>query len=133
MIRSVLEGIIFNLYTVLLALEELIGEPASIQATGGFARSELWRQMMADIFDQEVSVPESFESSCLGAAILGLYGLGHVSSLDVVSDMVGAAHHHKPIRENAAVYQELAPIYIRLSRLLKEEYASIAAFQQKHI
>lgn len=133
MIRSVLEGVIFNLYTVLLALEELIGEPKKIQATGGFARSELWRQMMADIFDQEVSVPESFESSCLGAALLGLYGLGHVESLDVVSEMVGGTHHHEPIAEHVEVYKELTPIYIRLSRLLKEEYASIAAFQQKHI
>ncbi|MCG3055913.1 hypothetical protein KZ287_27470, partial [Escherichia coli] len=43
MIRAVLEGVIFNLYTVLLALEELIGEPKQIQATGGFARSPLWR------------------------------------------------------------------------------------------
>lgn len=37
------------------------------------AISGLWRQMMADIFNREVVVPESFESSCLGAAALGLY------------------------------------------------------------
>lgn len=89
MIRAVLEGVIFNLYTVLLALKELIGEPKKIQATGGFARSHLWRQIMADIFNQELSVPESYESSCLGAAILGLYSLGMVDSLEVVSEMVG--------------------------------------------
>ncbi|MDQ0971343.1 FGGY type gluconate kinase [Neobacillus niacini] len=67
MVRAVLEGVIFNLNTVMLALQELIGVPNKIMATGGFARSELWRQMMADIFNQEVVVPESFESSCLGA------------------------------------------------------------------
>jgi gluconokinase len=133
LIRSVLEGVILNLYTVLLALEELIGEPKSIQATGGFARSELWRQMMADIFNQEVNIPESFESSCLGAAILGMYSLGEISSLNVVSEMVGATNHHEPNPENVQVYQELIPIYIRLSRLLKEEYESIAAFQKKWI
>ena len=44
---------------------------ASIKATGGFARSEVWRQMMPDIFDTSVEVPESFESSCLGACMLG--------------------------------------------------------------
>ena len=49
MIRSVLEGVIFNMYTVLLAMEEQIGRPAKIHATGGFARSPIWRQMMADI------------------------------------------------------------------------------------
>lgn len=133
LIRAVLEGVIFNLYTVLLALKELIGEPVKIQATGGFARSELWRQMMADIFNQELSVPESFESSCLGAAILGMYGLGEIDSLHVVSEMVGATHHHKPIPENVAVYEELTPIFIRLPRLLDQEYKNIADFQKKMI
>ncbi|TYR79472.1 gluconokinase [Priestia megaterium] len=133
MIRAVLEGVIFNLYTVLLALEELIGEPKKIQATGGFARSPLWRQMMADIFNQEVSVPESFESSCLGAVIIGLYSLGEIDSLNVVSNMVGATHHHQPNKENIEVYKELTAIYIRLSRVLKEEYESIATFQKKRV
>jgi gluconokinase len=133
MIRAVLEGVIFNLYTVLLALEELIGEPTKIHATGGFARSELWRQMMADIFNQDVYIPESFESSCLGAAILGLYSLGEVDSLNVVSEMVGATFHHTPNSENVAIYEDLIPIYICVSRQLQQEYESIAAFQKKWV
>lgn len=133
LIRAVLEGVIFNLYTVLLALTELIGEPQKIHATGGFARSELWRQMMADIFNHEVYIPESFESSCLGAAILGLYSLGEVESIEVVDKMVGATFHHTPNCENVAIYQDLTPIYIRLSRLLQEEYESISAFQKKWV
>jgi gluconokinase len=131
MIRAVLEGVIFNLYNVLLALEEQIGVPTKVQATGGFARSELWRQMMADIFDQEVTVPESFESSCLGAAILGLYALKEIDSLNVVSNMVGATHKHQPIKEHVEVYRELTPIYLRVSRKLNDEYNAIADFQRK--
>lgn len=130
MIRSVLEGIIYNLYSVLLAMQEQTGEPRKIQATGGFARSPLWRQMMADIFNQPVSVPESFESSCLGAAVLGLYATGEADSLDIVSDMVGAIHQHVPIKENVAVYEKLFPIFIRLSRKLEDEWSEIAAFQR---
>lgn len=132
-IRAVLEGIIFNLYTVMLALEELIGEPVSIQATGGFARSEVWRQMVADIFNIDVFVPESIESSCLGAAILGLYSLGEIKELQVSPEMVGSTHHHKPNPENVEVYAELAPIFIRISRVLKDEYKQIAAFQKKWV
>jgi gluconokinase len=131
MIRAVLEGVIYNLYTVLLALEETIGRPKQIKATGGFARSALWRQMMADIFDQNVVVPESFESSCLGAAVLGLYALGKAESLGIVSTMVGSTHEHAPVKETAAVYHELLPIYISLSRKLEDEYESIAKFQEK--
>lgn len=133
LIRSVLEGVIFNLYSVLLALEELIGVPTKIMATGGFARSVLWRQMMADIFNEEVVVPESFESSCLGAIILGLFSLGRVDDLTVVNQMVGETHRHQPIEENATVYQELIPIYLSVYRKLEDDYARIAAFQNKYL
>ena len=41
----------------------------SIKATGGFARSKVWRQMMADIFDHNVIIPESYESSKVVVAL----------------------------------------------------------------
>lgn len=131
MIRAVLEGVIFNMYTVLLAMEEQMGTPAKIHATGGFARSPIWRQMMADIFNQQVIVPESYESSCLGAVVLGLYATGRADSLDIVADMVGGTHEHQPIKENALVYERLLPIFIRISRKLEEDYEAIAEFQQR--
>jgi len=133
MIRAVLEGVIFNLYTVMLALQEMIGVPTKIQATGGFARSELWRQMMADIFNQEVVVPESFESSCLGAVVLGMYALGEINDFSIMSELVGSTHTHQPIKENVEIYEDLTPIYIRLSRVLDPEYSAIANFQQKWV
>ncbi len=46
LIRSVMEGVIFNLYAVLLAMEGQMGQPVQLLATGGFARSPLWRQIM---------------------------------------------------------------------------------------
>lgn len=131
MIRSVLEGVIYNMYTVLLAMEEQIGRPHKILATGGFARSSLWRQMMADIFDQEVIVPESIESSCLGAVVLGLYATGRVDSFDVVFDMIGSTHQHNPIQEHTRVYQQLLPIYISVYRSLESQYQAIAEFQRE--
>lgn len=131
MIRAVLEGVIFNLYTVLLAMEEQIGRPTRIHATGGFARSYLWRQMMSDIFDQEVVVPESFESSCLGAVVLGLKAIGRADSLEIVANMVGSTHQHQPIKEHADIYHQLLPIYIQIPRKLEAEYEAIAKFQER--
>ncbi|MCO7174784.1 gluconokinase [Sporolactobacillus kofuensis] len=131
MIRAVLEGIIYNLYSVMLAMRERTGEPKKIQATGGFARSELWRQMMADIFAQPVNVPESFESSCLGAAVLGLYATGETDNLGIVASMIGSVNSHQPIKENVDVYERLFPIFLRLSRKLSDEWKDIAAFQHE--
>ncbi|WP_144554398.1 gluconokinase [Bacillus sp. X1(2014)] len=131
MIRAALEGVIYNLYTVFLALIECMKGPVTrIQATGGFARSEVWRQMMSDIFDLEVVVPESYESSCLGACILGLYATGKIDSFDVVSEMVGSTHKHTPKEDAAREYRELLPIFINLSRVLEEDYTRIANYQR---
>ncbi|MFB5762265.1 gluconokinase [Paenibacillus medicaginis] len=131
MIRSALEGVLFNLYTVMLAMEEVIARPSVIHATGGFARSELWRQLMADIFDQEVIIPESLESSCLGAVILGLYAQKRIDSLDAVGSMIGTTHRHVPEKKHVDVYRELLPIYIRISRKFEEEFRILADFQNK--
>ncbi len=130
MIRAVLEGVVMNLFTILPALEALIGRMHVIKATGGFARSPMWRQMLADVFDRDVVVPESIESSCFGAAMLGLYALGELQALEDVTKLVGATHRHAPDPACVAVYQRLLPIFIALPRQLEEQYRAITAFQQ---
>jgi gluconokinase len=102
-----------------------------MMATGGFARSPLWRQMMADIFEREVVVPESVESSCLGAAVLGLYALGKVDSLEVIGGMVGSTHRHVPIAENVALYRRLWPIYAAIPKQLEQQYRQLSQFQRE--
>jgi gluconokinase len=86
--------------------------------------------MLADVFDREVIVPESFESSCFGAAMLGLYALGEMKSLDEVAALIGATHRHVPEAKAAAVYARLAPIFVSLPRQLEAQYRDIAAFQR---
>jgi len=134
MIRAALEGVIYNLYTVFLALTECMDGPVTrIQATGGFARSAVWRQMMSDIFASEVVVPESYESSCLGACILGLYATGKIDSFESVSHMVGSTFKHTPTEEATKEYKQLLPIFINLSQVLEEDYTRIANYQRSLI
>ncbi len=133
MVRAALEGVIFNLYTVFLALVEVMDVPVnSIKATGGFSKSELWRQMMADIFDQNVIVPKSYESSCLGACLLGLYAEEKIESFDVVEELIGFTHQHEPEPDHVEAYRELMPIFINISRSLEQEYEQISAYQEKN-
>ncbi|API71633.1 MULTISPECIES: gluconokinase [Leuconostoc] len=132
MLRAVLEGITFNVFMVSLALEEVVGGLKSIQATGGFARSPLWRQMFADIFEQPVTVPEAFESGALAAVIVAQKALGKIDSLYEIEKYVGASNTYMPDPKNFEAYRELAPIFIRLSRQLQTEYQNIANYQRKH-
>ncbi|MGU9504991.1 FGGY-family carbohydrate kinase, partial [Bacillus paralicheniformis] len=84
------------LYTVLLALEEVVGQPKEILATGGFARSQLWRQMLADVFERPVTIPQDFESSCLGAAVIGMKSLGMADDFNVVKQFIGETSTYDP-------------------------------------
>ncbi|MGB3311524.1 MAG: gluconokinase [Nodosilinea sp.] len=129
LVRAVLEGIVYNLYLVLAALEDFAGPAKLIQATGGFAESPLWRQMMADIFDREVTIPEHYESSCLGAAVLGLFALGRVPSLDAVTTMIGETYRHQPTPENVTIYKKVLPVFEHLTGIFEREYDAIAALQ----
>lgn len=129
LVRAVLEGVLFNLLLVLQAVEDFTGETKQIQATGGFAHSPLWRQMMADIFNQPITIPQQHESSCLGAAILGLYALKQLDSLDASLEMIGATHQHQPNPVDAAVYQHIVPLYAKLLGQFRSNYQVIAELQ----
>jgi gluconokinase len=78
-------------------------------------------------------VPESYESSCLGACILGLYATGEIDSFEVVSEMIGSTHKHTPKEESVKEYRQLLPIFINLSRVLENEYTQIANYQRSLI
>jgi len=129
-IRAVLEGIVYNLNVVLEALRMAVNPITSIRATGGFARSELWLQMLADIFNQEVVVPESYESSCFGAAILGLYALERIPSLEHGSTLIGETYRYQPNPENVAQYQQVIPLYNHLLEQFRPLYGEIARVQE---
>jgi gluconokinase len=85
---------------------------------------------MSDIFESEVIVPESYESSCLGACILGLYATGKIQSFDIASEMIGTTYKHKPKEDAVKEYRELLPIFIDLSRVLENDYKRIADYQR---
>ncbi|MGE5657224.1 MAG: gluconokinase [Actinomycetota bacterium] len=127
LIRAMLEGIALNLYLVACALQEGIGQLKIVQATGGLMRSQLFRQILADVFQCEIHVPEGYESAGLGAAVLGLYALGKIPDLQVVSQMLGESSHHPPIPENVEVYRKIIPVYTQVLQQLLGEYASLAA------
>ncbi|ALC88797.1 gluconokinase [Bacillus sp. FJAT-18017] len=130
LIRAVLEGIIYAVYSVGVLLENMAGKPGEIRVSGGFARSELWRQILADVSGKPVFVPESHEGSGLGAAALALFALGEISSLEDVKKLVSVKTVQYPIEENKQVYEHLHPIYMSLYNSLKEQFDAISAYQR---
>lgn len=131
LVRAVLEGMALNLNLVLQALQEHIGKPTSIQVTGGLAKSLLWRQILADIFAQEITVSTGSESSCLGAVILGLYALQKIQSFEEITQMSKSSQQHQPLPQNVGIYQKIIPLYAQILDSLQSQYASISQLQQE--
>lgn len=121
-IRAVMEGIIYGIYSVGKALEETTGEINIIYANGGFARSSLWVQMLADVFNKQVVVTKSIESSALGAAIVGMKALGIIDNYDKVGNLVPIQGTYHPNIQNHEIYRKNFVLFERLYEKLKEEF-----------
>ena len=128
MARAALEGICFNLAHVAKMVQALTGPFTNLQASGGFTRSETWRQILADSFDTTVTIPASFESSSLGAAVLGLASLELIPDLSAVQTMVANDQQQLPKETNVTIYRELYPIYEQLATAYQPIYQQLAKF-----
>jgi gluconokinase len=131
LLRAVAEGVLLNLRQVLALLEAVAGRSTDhLHASGGFAQSAFLRQLLADVFDRPVIIPQSIESACRGAAILGLYALQAVPSLDVAAALAGQAVALQPDPGAAAVYRQVLPVFTRVQAVLAQEYAAVARLQE---
>ncbi|WP_426447339.1 gluconokinase [Paenibacillus sp. S-38] len=132
MIRSVLEGVMYRIHSVNSALEELVGPTKEIRASGGFANSPFWLQIMADVLGTPVAVPNTIESSGLGAAQLGMLALGEIKDFSGVYDWMQVSQNLKASIPTHETYKQLTTIYNRVYHQLKDEFDAIAAFQQMY-
>lgn len=130
MLRAVMEGICMNIKSVFQAVRDLVGEPRSVTATGGFAQSKVWKQMLADVLDCPVEIPQSYESGCLGAVVMAMKSIGKAEDLSVVDQFIGDQETHQPDEAAVAVYQQYQPVFEQVVALLSPIYGRITDLQQ---
>jgi gluconokinase len=125
LIRAAIEGVCQQLALVLQSMRAAGNEVRSIRATGGFARSPLWRQILADTLGMDVQFPAGHEGSGFGAALLGMQALGLVDSIDVAADLVQIEDTVRPDAAAAGVYASLRPVFAELYDALVPTYRSL--------
>lgn len=116
-LRAVYEGVLFGHMTHLERLLKFRKMPERIRLSGGAARSDVWAQMVADIFQVPVDVPEGSELGALGAAIGAAVAAGCYESYQAACDaMVTFSRSYEPNRDLAQVYKTK---YARYKRALE--------------
>jgi gluconokinase len=127
-VRAVLEGVIYSLRSVEQAMLETGINPTKIFASGGFARIPVWRQILADVLGKEVFFPESHDSSCWGAALLGFHSLGIIPDLSQARKP--DALSHKPNMQTHQRYSEYQSLFNDLYIRLEPCFNQVIEFQR---
>lgn len=86
--RAVMEGVVFSLRDCLDLVEGLPLPVTEIRATGGGARSRLWRQLQADVFGLPIHRNQVEEGPAFGAALLAGVACGVFDTVDQTSRVV---------------------------------------------
>jgi len=81
-VRAVLEGVAFSLNDTFTLFRELHIPVNKIRLGGGGARSPLWRQIQADVYNHPVEILEAEEGGAFGAALLAGTGIGAWPSVE---------------------------------------------------
>jgi gluconokinase len=121
-IRALLEGICYRIHSVVQPLEELVGASKEVRATGGFARSPVWLQILADVMGRELLVSAEPEGSVLGAAALALRTLGMMDSFQGLLDKNPVQQTIGPRAEVHRFYASAFQRFLELYWKLRPEY-----------
>jgi xylulokinase len=127
MVRSVLEGVSYGLRDSLELIKGLGVPIEQVRASGGGARSPLWRQIQADIFGTELVLINVTEGAAFGAALLAGVGAGvYRDAREAVDAAVRVVSSTAPNPDAAQAYEELYPLYRGLYPALKPAFDALA-------
>lgn len=133
--RAAMEGVTLGMNYGLRRLAELGMDAKQIRATGGGAKSKLWRQIMADVFDAEVVTLKVSEGAAYGAALQALWcwrlQQGDKVKIENITDefvTLNPTETATPKKETVAIYRELQALQDDLSRSLRGVFAKHRRF-----
>ena len=121
--RAIMEGISFALLQVMELLEKSAGPARSIYCSGGFTRSPLWLQWMADCFGKPMIVSGTGDASATGAAMMGWEAVGQPTKFHQQWE---SSVTYFPDDKATAVYQKMYPVYCTLYASLKEQFSTLS-------
>jgi len=120
MLRAVIEGVSYSLLDCMEIIKDTGMNPTNVMVSGGGGKSELWRQILADMFNCKVSTNKSSEGPALGVALLAGVGTGVYKDIhEACSIAISENSVQFPKEENSLVYKRYYEIYKKIYNDLK--------------
>jgi xylulokinase len=133
MTRAVLEGVAYGLLDSLELMRALGLSIEQVRASGGGARSSLWRQILADVFDAEIVTVNVTEGAAYGAALLAGVGAGVYADVPAACEAAIRLTGRTEPGPAVSVYADYYPRYRALYPALAPEFAAIAEAVSRHL
>jgi len=131
LVRAILEGVSYGLRDSLEILRGMGLPMSQVRASGGGARSALWRQIQSDVFGAELVTINVDEGPAFGAALLAGVGAGVYASVEEACDRtISVNQRTRPDPDTSARYDAYYPIYQALYASLKDRFAEVGRLLQ---
>ncbi|HEY3341314.1 MAG TPA: xylulokinase, partial [Anaerolineae bacterium] len=115
--RAVVEGVTFGLADSLQLIRDLGIRIDEVLAIGGGARSAIWRQILADVFQTEITLINSSEGGAFGVALLAGVGVGVWANARQACDATLKVTTRVEPTKDAGVRRQYAEAYARYREL----------------
>jgi len=128
LVRSIMEGVAYEVRACLGLLEGMGLGPSEVIAVGGGARSRLWTQIFANVIGRPVGVPRQTDAASLGAMLLAAEAIGRQAAPDRAAHTVNPiAVAFDPDPSTQDTYQARWDAYMRLYETLRPVFRELAA------
>ncbi len=126
--RAVLEGVVFSLKDTFSLFDGMKVPVRKIRLGGGGARSQLWREIQADVYEHEVEILAAEEGAAYGAALLAGVGARFWNSVEEACDAVVKVEKRvSPDRSATQVLRRQYENYRQLYPALKPLFAAMSS------
>jgi gluconokinase len=102
-----MEGVMFRMYSVFEVITQISDNVRQIRANGGYAKSEPWMQIQADIFNKEITVAGIGEASVFGAAYVAMAAVGAIRDMKTLLPHMKGERVIQPVPGNHEIYGEV--------------------------
>lgn len=135
--RAAMEGTTLGLNYGLNRMRALGIAPTEIRATGGGAKSAVWRQILADVFNTEVVCVQNEEGAAVGAAVQAVWAYhkqqGQPVSIETLCHRYIALDETtraKPNADHVRRYQQMQTLHDQIVRDLIPAFSTHRQFIQ---
>jgi gluconokinase len=130
LVRAGLEGVCQQLALVLASIRAAGHDVREVRATGGFARSTFWRQLLCDVLGTPIGFAEREQGAAFGAALLGMLAIGAIGSIESAAATVRVAQETSPDPVAVSVYDRqrlsFSELYTELQPAFRRFRAGLA-------